>query len=152
MKASTKTGAWTLLAAAALGLGGCSHTADHDGDACTPNDADGVISEPARLALTVTDSDFAPKILSAQNSSDITLTIDNQGTAPHGFVIDCLPTPNHDGCPTKSCFPSAARVESLAPGDTTTLMFETPLVEGIYEFHAGLVQDAELTSGQFIVQ
>jgi hypothetical protein len=140
-----------LLALLALGPG-CSHSSDDDDQACTPDDADGIISEPARLVVTVTDREFSPKILAAQNSSDITLTLENQGTSPHGFVIDCLPTPNTDGCPTESCFPSESQVEPLAPGESATITFETPLVEGIYDFRSDVSEDAQLTPGQFIVQ
>ncbi len=141
-----------LLAALALCLS-CSSSTDDDHDStCTPDDADGIISEPARLVVTVSDTEFAPKILTAQNSSDITLTLENEGTTPHGFVVDCLPTPNNDGCPLESCFPDDAKIEPLAPGESATITFQTPLVEGIYDFRSDVPEDTELTPGQFIVQ
>jgi len=136
---------------ATLALFGCASSSDTD-TACTPDDADGIISEPARLVLTVTDREFSPRILAAQNSSDITLILDNQGTTPHGFVIDCLPTPNDDGCPTEACFPREARIEPLAPGESSRISFVTPLVEGIYDFHSGGSEDTDPEPGQFIVQ
>jgi hypothetical protein len=138
-----------LLAAAALSFA-CS--GEKQNDACTPDDADGVINEPATVLLTVTDVEFMPKIVATQNTSDITLRLENEGTRPHGFVVDCLPTPNSDGCPTQSCFPSDARIEPVAPGDQATVMFKTPLVEGIYNFHSDLAEDSELAPGQFIIQ
>ena len=145
-----RTGAFAL-ATAALTLA-CSSSGAKTNDACTPDDADGIVDEPAPLLLTVTDTEFAPTILAAQNSSEVTLTFDNRGTAPHGFVIACKATPNHDGCPAQSCFPEQAKIDSLAPGEQRTIVFETPLVEGIYDFRSPLAQDADLGPGQFIVQ
>jgi len=138
-----------LLATLAM-ISACSGSEKND--ACTPDDADGIISEPATLLVTVTDTEFAPKILTTQNSSDITLTLKNDGTTPHSFVVDCLPTPNHDGCPTQSCFPREAKVDPVAPGEEATIMFETPLVEGIYTFHSDVAEDTDLKSGQFIIR
>ena len=140
-----------LLAIAALNVA-CSSDATKNDDLCTPDDADGIISEPATLELTVNDREFAPRILTTQNSSDITLTLKNQGTTPHSFVVDCRPTPNNDGCPTQSCFPSEAKVDPVEPGAQATIMFETPLVEGIYTFRSDVPGDDELESGQFIIQ
>ena len=141
-----------LLMVAALSFACSSSDDDKKDDSCTPDDADGIISEPATLVVTVNDTEFAPKILTTQNSSAITLTLKNQGTAPHSFVVDCLPTPNSDGCPMQSCFPSEAKVDPVAPGGEATIMFQTPLVEGIYNFHSDVAEDTELKPGQFIVQ
>ena len=140
-----------LLAAAALNFA-CSGMDESQNDACTPEDADGVISEPATLLLTVTDTNFAPIVLTTQNSSEITLTLRNDGTTPHGFVVDCRPTPNDDGCPTQSCFPSESQIELVVPGEQATVVFETPLVEGLYDFRSGVAEDADLGGGQFLVQ
>lgn len=142
--------AFLLLAIAAFTFA-CSSDPEKNDDACTPDDADGIISEPAAPTVTVTDTEFAPKIVTTQNSSQITLTLKNEGTTPHSFVVDCLPTPNSDGCPMKSCFPSEAKVDPLDPGDEATIMFETPLVEGIYKFHSDVAGDDDLT-GQFVIQ
>ena len=139
-----------LLAAAASSIA-CSSD-DASNDQCRPDDADGIIDEPSNHQLTVTDSKFAPAIVVTQNSSTVTLTLMNQGTRAHGFVVDCLPTPNSDGCPTQSCFPAEAEIEPIDPGDEVTVKFETPLVEGIYEFHSDVAADAELARGQFIIQ
>ncbi|HKO51679.1 MAG TPA: hypothetical protein VJV79_28410 [Polyangiaceae bacterium] len=139
-----------LLLAAMLGCA-CSGTKKND-DACTPDDADGVISEPAARLLTVTDSEFEPKLLSTQNTSEITLTLKNIGARPHSFIVDCLPTPNSDGCPLESCFPSESKIEPVEPGEQVTVVFETPLVEGIYVFRSDVAEDAEFEPGQFIIQ
>jgi hypothetical protein len=146
---SSLGGCGLLLAA----LGGCSGAeARKSNDACTPDDADGIIDEPAPLFLTVTDSEFRPKILAAQNVSEVTLTLENRGTKPHSFVVECQPTPNSDGCPSESCFPDDAKIAAVPPGDSVTIVFESPLVEGIYAFHSDVAEDGELAPGQFIIQ
>jgi len=117
-----------------------------------PDDADGIIDEPANPHLTVTDTKFAPAIITTQNSSKVTLTLKNEGTTPHSFVVDCLATPNSDGCPTQSCFPPGAKIQPVDPGDEVTVVFETPLVEGIYVFRSDVAEDGDLSSGQFIIQ
>jgi len=141
-----------LALLASVAIGACSSSDAKSGDACTPDDADGIVDEPSPLLVVVTDREFKPKILTTQNSSEITLTLDNQGTTPHSFVVDCLPTPNSDGCPMQSCFPSEAKVEPVLPGEKTRVVFESPLVEGIYVFHSDVPEDTELGSGQFIIQ
>jgi len=140
------------LAVAALCFACSSSKDDDNDDTCTPDDADGIISEPANPMLTVTDDGFMPKIVTVQNSSEISLTLANEGTRPHGFVVDCLPTPNSDGCPPQSCFPSDAKIDALEPGDTAKIEFESPLVEGIYVFRSDASDDDELATGQFIIQ
>jgi len=139
-----------LLATAGLNFA-CSSDANKK-DACTPDDGDGIISEPALVFLTVTDSQFEPILVATQNTSEITLELTNEGTTPHGFVVDCKPTPNTDGCPMQSCFPRESKIAAVPPGQSMTIRFETPLVEGIYEFHSDVAQDTELTPGQFIIQ
>jgi hypothetical protein len=140
-----------LLALAALGVA-CSSADEGKGDRCKPDDADGIIDEPANPQLTVTDTEFVPKIVTTQNTSTVTLKLKNEGTTPHAFVVACKPTPNSDGCPAQSCFPPEAKIEPLAPGDEVTILFETPLVEGIYDFHSDVPADTELQPGQFIIQ
>jgi len=146
---------WPLLS---LLLGGgallvaCSSSDAKKNDACTPDDADGIIDEPITAQLTVTDTEFVPKILTAQNSSQVTLKLKNAGTRPHGFVVACKPTPNSDGCPMQSCFPSESTIDPIAPDDELTVTFVSPLVEGIYDFHSDVPEDTELAPGQFIIQ
>ncbi len=130
----------------------CSASDDKHDEACMPDDADGVIDEPVKFLVTVTDTEFEPKILASQNSSQVTLILKNEGTTPHSLVVDCLPTPNDDGCPTQSCFPSDARIDSVEPGAEVKVVFESPLVEGIYKFYSDVPEDTELAPGQFIIQ
>ena len=82
-----------------------------------------------------------PKIVTTQNSSTITLTLTNEGTTPHSFVVDCLPTPNSDGCPTKSCFPSEAKIEPLAPGDRCHDHVRDPAGGGDLHFRSDVAGD-----------
>ena len=145
---------FSLLAVAALSLSlsisGCSSDADKNDDACMPDDADGIVAEPATLTLNVDDTEFSPKILTTQNTSPVTLTVTNQGATPHSFVVDCKATPNTDGCPTQSCFPDGARTEQIAPGESMRIVFETPAVEGVYTFRSDVTGDT--LAGQFIIQ
>ena len=138
-----------FLAAATLGCG-CSSDAIKNDDACAPDDADGVASEPQTLSLSVDDTGFSPKILTTQNTSTITLTVTNNGTTPHSFVVDCLATPNDDGCPTQSCFPTEAKTDPIAAGASSRIVFDTPVVEGIYVFHSDV--EGDTATGQFIIQ
>ena len=140
-----------LLLAAALGSA-CSADPEKGNDACTPDDADGIIDEPANPILTVTDAGFMPTIITTQNTSEVTLTFRNEGTRPHSFVVDCKQTPNNDGCPMESCFPGESKIAAIEPGAEVVIVFETPLVEGIYNFRSDVAGDAELEPGQFIIQ
>ncbi|HET7543143.1 MAG TPA: hypothetical protein VFK05_24890 [Polyangiaceae bacterium] len=145
---------WPLLltTVGAASLLACSGSDAKSNDACTPDDADGIIDEPVMPQLTVSDTEFLPKIVTAQNSSHVTLELLNAGTKPHSFVVDCKPTPNSDGCPMQSCFPSEARIDPIAPGARVTVEFVSPLVEGIYDFHSDVPEDTELAPGQFVIQ
>jgi hypothetical protein len=129
--------------------------ASGDGGACAPSDQDGVVGVPAVFELYVNDDAFyrggdagTSPILTAENRSTVTLTLTNTGTRPHDFTIDCYPTPNTMGCPTKSCFPPASSIPSLAPGASATVTFKTPVVDGvIYTFRSNLPGDTQ--TGQF---
>ncbi|MGC4095146.1 MAG: hypothetical protein QM756_45955 [Polyangiaceae bacterium] len=129
-------------------LSACSSSTEKEG--CEPDDADGIIGGDRNFVLVVDDAAFDPLILKTQNSANVTLTLENHGTVPHGFQIDCLATPNQDGCPLESCFESESTIAPVAPGETGTASFVTPRVEGIYTFRAG--SDAEAPTGQFVVQ
>jgi hypothetical protein len=120
---------------------------DDDNGTCN-DDADGITGVALTVDLTIDDTAFAPPVFKTQNSSPITLRLANKGTKPHGFTVDCLPTPNSRGCPAQSCFPAAAAVSALAPGASTTLTFTTPAVEGIYTYRS----PGESQTGQFILQ
>ncbi len=142
------------LAVIALALGsvlGAVRCSSTGGAApCSPGDADGIVGVSATFDLTVNDTTFAPTILKAQNRSGVTLTLTNAGTRPHGFAIDCLPTPNGNGCPATSCFGDAATIGPVAPDASATATFTTPNPEGIYTFRSDVPGDTQ--TGQFIVQ
>jgi hypothetical protein len=148
-----------VLAAPALALTGCD-SASNAGGPCSPGDSDGVVAIDAVLDLVATDTGFSPTILNAQNLSRVTLTLTNAGTRPHGFVVDCLPTPNASGCPSTSCFPDAAALAPLEPDARATAIFSTPNPEGIYTFRSDVPGDTRVAPdgaaaglvGQFIVQ
>jgi FtsP/CotA-like multicopper oxidase with cupredoxin domain len=140
-----------LAAACSSGTGG--------DDECTPDDADGVVGGHTTVLVSVSDTGYAvggvnsgsmqPNI-AVQNSSTVTLTLTNTGTTPHGFQIACIPTDLPAGCPQKSCFPDNASVSELAPGDSITVTFTTPAVEGAYSITSDQPGDAELL-GQFVL-
>jgi hypothetical protein len=126
---------------------GCS--GDDAGDPCELEDADGIIGGAYAFALRINDEAFNPILFAAQNTSDVTLTLTNEGTGQNAFSIDCLPTPNNDGCPAESCFPPSHVIEPIAPGSSETVEFKVPEVEGIYTFRA---LPGDQRTGQFIVQ
>ena len=154
-------GPWAAVGIAILvTLGGaaCGDAADND-DPCAPDDADGVIGGNIAFDLTVDDTGFAPTILAAQNTANVTLTLRNNGTTLHSFVIDCMPTPNINGCPTESCCPPATSSPPRAPGASATTTFTVPRPEGIHYYHSDVEGDTPgpcmagmAGCGQFIVK
>ncbi len=130
------------------------------GGPCSPGDSDGIVGVPTVLDLVATDTAFSPAILKAQNLSRVTVTLTNAGARPHGFSIDCLPTPNANGCPPTSCFPDAAVIAPVEPDASATTTFSTPNPEGIYTFRSDVPGDTRAAPdggleglvGQFIVQ
>lgn len=142
----------TLIVAA------CGDPVDAD-DPCAPDDADGVIGGNVTFELRVDETGFSPAILAAQNKAKVTLTLHNDGTRTHSFVIDCMPTPNMNGCPPTSCFGQGASIGAVEPGRSATTTFEVPRPEGIHYFHSDVAGDtpAPCTAGaqgcgQFIVK
>lgn len=134
----------------ALGAGAVHCSTSSGGDTCSPGDSDGLNGGDTTFVLTVSDDAFAPIILKAQNLSSVTLTLQNAGTRPHDFVVDCLPTPNDNGCPTTSCFPDASAIGPVPPDGSATTTFVTPNPEGIYTFRSDLPGDTQ--TGQFVIQ
>ena len=131
-----------------------------DGDnSCQPDDQDGVVGGNNKILLNVSDTGFAvggvdsgstqPNI-AVQNTSNVTLTITNVGTKPHSFRVACRPTELPAGCPQMSCFPDAANAPAIAPGDSVTLTFATPAVEGEYQFTSDEPGDDALV-GEFVL-
>jgi hypothetical protein len=147
------------VALAVVGLlAGCGEP-DDDDDPCALDDADGVIGGVVTFDLTVDDKGFSQMILTAQNSAKVTLTLRNEGTTPHSFVIDCMPTPNMNGCPTTSCFPAESSIPPVMPGGSATAIFAVPRAEGIHYFHSDVAGDTlgpcmagAAGCGQFIVK
>ncbi len=125
--------------------------------ACYP-DNDGINGGQYTFVLTVDDTGFSKNLLATQNDAQVTLTLTNMGTKPHGFEIECtsvapaypdLPA----GCPTMACFPSNSTITPLAPGASATITFDTPTPDGIiYPFKSGGPDDSAvpgLNDGQF---
>lgn len=127
---------------------GCSD--DDGGDACELEDADGIIGGEYTFALRVSDEAFDPILFAGQNTAEVTLTLTNQGTTEAGFSIDCLPTPNDNGCAKESCFPNSHVIQPIAAGASKTVVFKIPEVEGIHTFRA--LPGDDRRTGQFVVQ
>ncbi len=127
---------------------------------CLPGDADGINGGGFTFRLTVSDTAFSPTILKAQNLANVSLTLVNVGARQHDFVVDCMPTPNPNGCPPTSCFADAAAIAPLPPDASATVTFTTPNPEGIYRFRSDLPGDTQTAPdgaatgliGQFVVQ
>lgn len=134
---------------AALAAAACSDPGAGE-DVCSLDDADGVVGGSYVFEVSVDDAAFFPVVLKAQNDSAVTLRLTNTGSTPHNLVFDCLPTPNDNRCPSESCFPEQAQVPSVAPGESASVNFDTPLPEGIYDFRSNLASDTQ--TGQFIIQ
>jgi len=132
---------------------------DGGGSPCSPSDSDGIVGGCYAFDLTVDDTGFSPIILKAQNLSTVTVTLHNTGTRPHDFVVGCIPI-QYPGCPPQQCFPGAADIPPLAPGDSATTTFTAPNPEGIYDYRSDVAGDSEIDAdggvtglwGQFVVQ
>jgi len=132
----------TVLVLGLLAASACSSKSD-DNDSCNPDDADGVVGGFSTVKLSVSDTAFAvggvdsnstePNI-AVQNSSVVKLTVTNTGTTPHSFKVACIPSDLPAACEQMSCFPGAANIPAIAPGDSVTVTFATPAVEGAYQF------------------
>lgn len=125
--------------------------------ACFP-DTDGVNGGVYTFVLTVDDTGFSKTILATQNDAQVTLTLTNAGTTPHGFQVGCIPVVSTypdlpSGCPTVACFPQSAVIAPLAPGASQTITFDTPAPDDlIYPFTSNEPNDSGvpgLNSGQW---
>ncbi len=147
-----------LLGAALLQCSSASTPASTaDGGVCFP-DHDGISGCVSILDLTVDDTTFSKRVLSAQNASTVTLTLKNTGTKPHGFEVECTSVlPGYPdlpaACPKTSCFPAGSTIAPLAPNDSKTVTFETPIPDGIiFPFKSSEPADSTvkgLSDGQF---
>jgi plastocyanin len=149
---------FALLASLAVASCGGGLDGNHS-EICTLDDADGVTGGSIVFQLTVDDTGFSPAILTAQDGASVTLTMHNLGASPHDFVVDCMLTPNANGCPTTSCFPAAAAIPPEEPGASASITFVTPRPEGIYYYHSSMPANATQACmaglpgcGQFIVK
>jgi hypothetical protein len=140
----------TSVLVVALSAAACGHDEETSGDACEPDDLDGVIGGDVTFQVTLGDDAFSPRILTAQNRAAVTLTLTNDSSEARGFFVECLPTPNDDGCPEESCFPDEARIEPIEHGASVTAEFEVPIVEGAYTIVSAPGETEP--SAQFIVK
>lgn len=140
-------------------LTACGSDVSDGNDTCMPGDQDGIVGGSNTVLLNVSDTAFAvggvnsgstQRNVSVQNTSNVTLTITNVGSKPHSFQVGCRPTNSPAGCPQTSCFPDTANVSAIAPGDSVTVMFQTPAVEGEYQFTSDEPGDDDLV-GQFVL-
>jgi hypothetical protein len=126
---------------------------------CAPPDSDGIVGGCYVFQVTVDDTGFSPVILKAQNLGKVAVTLTNNGTKPHDFVLGCIPI-SFAGCPPQECFAASANIPPVAPGHSATSTFVTPNPEGIYDFRSDVAGDSQVEAdggvsgiwGQFVVQ
>jgi hypothetical protein len=120
-------------------------------NACV-TDQNGIQGGSAVIFLTVSDRAFTVGAADAgstqpnitiENATTVTLTLNNVGTKPHDLVVSCQQTPNNEGCPMQSCFPPAANIAPVQPGQSTMTMFVAPFKEGAYQFISDLPGDTK---------
>jgi hypothetical protein len=132
----------------------CNGGASGGGGSLCFDDANGLSGGDYTFVLTVDDTGFSKQILQSENLAQVTLTLTNMGTKPHGFEVACIPTSAPAGCPATSCFSDGSTISPLAPGASTTVTFDTPSTEGIYTFKSSDPGDSAvsgLNDGQFIL-
>jgi hypothetical protein len=133
--------------------------------ACYP-DGDGINGGSYTIELIVDDTGFTADspdggtkdIVSTQNDAQVTLTLTNMGTVPHGFEVLCtsvcpaystLPS----GCSPLACFPSNSTIAPIDPGKSATVTFDTPTPDGLlYPFKSSAPGDSSvpgLNNGQW---
>lgn len=141
---------------AAAEAGGTLDAGD-DAGACLFNN-DGLSGGDFAVDLTVDDTGFSKDVIATGNDAQITLTLTNNGTKPHGFEVECTSLapayPNVPaGCPTTTCFPSSSTISPLSPGASQTITFETPTPDGlVYPFKSSEPGDSTvpgLNDGQW---
>jgi hypothetical protein len=139
---------------------GLTLEAGSDAAFCYP-DTDGISGGDYTIDLVVDDAGFfasgddaGPKnILSTQNDAEVTFTLTNRGTKPHGFKVGCTTTTAPVGCSTTVCFPASSVIDPIAPGASVTISFTTPTPDGvIYPFTSNEPADSDvpaLNDGQW---
>ena len=143
-----------LALGACLGLALAGSDCDGSGGSGDPckMDLNGVTGGSEVVDVTVSDTAFSvggpdsgstqPNV-TIENSSTVTLTLFNVGTKPHDLVMQCLATPNGQGCPAQSCFPPSANVPPVQPGASATTTFVAPFREGPYLFTSDFDGDTQ---------
>jgi hypothetical protein len=136
-----------------------------DAGVCYP-DNDGINGGSYLIALDVNDTGFfataddagTKNIIATQNDAQVTLTLTNTGTKPHGFELSCTSVcPAYSslpaGCSPSACFPSNSTIAPIAPGASVTITFDTPTPDGlIYPFKSSDPDDSSvpgLNDGQW---
>lgn len=139
-------------------LAACSSSSGGGGNGACFTDGDGISGGANTFELTVDDTGFSKNILATQNDAQVTLTLKNAGTRPHGFEVGCASVTSAypdlpAGCPTTACFPAGSTIAPLAPGASKTVTFDTPTADGIiYPFKSSAPADGDvpgLSSGQW---
>jgi hypothetical protein len=104
------------------------------------------------------DGSNAKNIIATQNSAQITLTLTNTGTKPHGFQVSCVSVCSSyptlpAGCSSQACFPSGATIDPIDPGTSKTVTFLTPVPDNLlYPFSSSAPDDSSvpgLNQGQW---
>jgi hypothetical protein len=152
----------SILALTGVALAHCSSSSP--GGNCYP-DNDGINGGSYTVDLVVDDMGFYPgspdsgdisddagmkTVISTQNDAQVTLTLTNKGTTPHGFEVECTnATPSYPvlpaGCSATVCFPGDSTIAPIAPGATTTITFDTPTPDGLlYPFKSSAPGDANV--------
>ena len=159
-----------LLAGAALVHCSSSSSAggsSGDGGACFP-DSDGLNGGSFTIEVVVDDTGFysddadagMKSVIATQNDAQVTLTLKNTGTKPHGFEVECTSVTSAypdlpAGCPSMTCFPSNSTIAPIAPGTSKTITFDTPTPDGLlYPFKSSEPADSAvpgLNDGQWIL-
>jgi hypothetical protein len=130
-----------------------------DAAGCFP-DNDGINGGDYVIDLVVTDTGFyaavpdggMKEILATQNDAQVTFTLTNEGTRPHGFKVGCVSVlasyPDlPSGCPSTACFPSNAEIAPLAPGKSATIVFDTPTPDNLlYPFTSNEPADSNVSA------
>jgi hypothetical protein len=141
-----------IAAAALLSFGvavsRCASTKSTAKSTCTEV-GDGISGGAATLAIVVDDDGFRPRVVTAQDKAKVTLTLKNEGTRPHGFMVECVPTPDHEGCPMESCFPDNATIAPIPPGGSATITFLAPDLERLHPIRS--TAHGDTLTGQFKV-
>jgi hypothetical protein len=136
---------------------------------CFP-DHDGIVGGTYVVDIAVDDTGFtaiAPdddsgatmkNIIGTENDANISLTLTNNGTTPHGLQVGCVSVCDEypwlpAGCPPTACFPSDSTIAPIQPGTSATVTFVTPTPDGlIYPFFSNGPGDSSvpgLSHGQW---